>query len=837
MPFKLRHFIPALLLLATGLIAAVSLTYSCRQAERRVEEEAKGEMVQNVSHLQSVIEYLLNHQDMERTQEEIASLGSDPLIVAAVLVDSSDKVIAALERKMIGLRLDQVLPTRPVDELQLRAQRLAHVRQSMTGEVSLRPSRNTLRGVYPVLMEGSTESLRPSQVGVVYILRDLRPLKAQALRTVEQQVLLYSGFLVALAALLALIFNFVITRRVRRLGIVAGRIGRGHLNTSAHLKGKDELAELSRTFDAMAARRRQMEEKIFEQKERAEITLHSIGDAVITTTAKGKVEYLNPAAEQLTGWRHEEAKGKPLVQVFNIVDEFTREPLDNPTRDCLVDGTVTTLSRQTLLLSRNGKEHAIEDSAAPIRDRHGQILGAVLVFHDVSQARKMAHQLSWQATHDALTGLVNRRQFEHILSEAISTARTHCVHHAMLYLDLDQFKVVNDTCGHVAGDELLKQLTSVIQQKMRETDTLARLGGDEFGVVLEHCPLTQAERVAKDLCETVKAFRFVWNAKTFEIGVSIGLVPIGADTESSATVLAAADMACYVAKDLGRDRVHVYQEGDTGMAKRHGEMQWVSRLRHALLENRFHLYRQAIVPVQKGPPGVKHYEVLLRLIDEAGNVVPPGAFLPAAERYGLMPAIDRWVVKTLFANYGEKFLKESETLCAGGQRDCVHAINISGMTLGDHTFLDFVREQLQQWNVPPATVCFEITETAAIANLPHAMHFIRELKAMGCRFALDDFGSGVSSFGYLRNLPVDFLKIDGSFVRHMATNPVDHAMVEAINNIGHVMGIRTIAEFVENPSILEQLQEMGVDYAQGIEIGEPGAFEGNVPQQFRQTRA
>jgi diguanylate cyclase (GGDEF)-like protein/PAS domain S-box-containing protein len=824
MPFKLRYFIPALLLLAAAAAATVSLTYSRRQAELRVESQAKRQMIQNLSHLQSVLEYLLAQGDMERAQEQVAALGSDPFVVAAVLVDASNTVVAALEQRSIGRKLDEVLPKRRPEQAQLRAARIARIRHSMIGEVGVWPDSVTLRGVYPVLMGGASTSLRPTQVGLIYVLRDLQPLKAQAMRTVEYQVLLYSGFLVVLSVLMAFIFHFVITRRVRRLASVAEQIGSGILNTSARLRGNDELAELGRTFDAMAARRKQVEEKLFEQKERAEITLHSIGDAVITTNAEGRIEYCNPEAAHLTGWSDGEAKGKPLAEVFKIFDEFTREPLESPIWECLADGTVVTLGKETLILNRNGGEIAIEDSVAPIRDQRGRILGAVLVFHDVSLARKMAHQLSWQATHDALTELVNRRQFEHVLSRAISSAKLHGLEHAMLYMDLDQFKLVNDTCGHVAGDELLKQLTAVIEQKMRDTDTLARLGGDEFGVLLEHCPLEQAQRVAEDLCETVKTFRFVWEEKTFMVGVSIGLVPITTETENREAVLTAADMACYVAKDLGRNRVHVYQEGEAGLVKRHGEMQWVARIRQALQENRFQLCRQAIVPVSRDIQCVEHYEVLLRLVDEAGSVVPPGAFLSAAERYGLMPLIDRWVVGTLFANYGRKF-REQWGMYKARESGGFYTINISGVTLSDHAFLDFVRERLQQWDVPPSMICFEITETAAIANLPHAIRFIHELQAVGCRFALDDFGSGFSSFAYLRNLPVDYLKIDGSFVKDMEMNPVDHAMVEAINNIGHVLGIRTIAEYVERPATMDSLRELKVDLAQGFEIGMPEALE------------
>ena len=565
--------------------------------------------------------------------------------------------------------------------------------------------------------------------------------------------------------------------------------------------------------------RKLAEEALHEEKERAQVTLHSIGDAVITTDARGDIAYMNPVAERLTGWRRQEVQGSAVEDAFLLVNEVTRERLENPVRKCLREGAPVNVSGYSLLISRDGREIAIEDSASLILGRDGQVIGAVLVCHDVSHARQMAHQMSYQATHDSLTGLINRREFERRVEELLVRAETGDTVHALCYLDLDQFKVVNDTCGHVAGDELLRQLAGLLQSKVRDTDTLARLGGDEFGVLLENCPLDQAQLIAEIFRQAVRDFRFLWQNNTFVIGASIGLVPINAESVGLASVLSAADAACYAAKDSGRNRVWVYQPGDSELAQRHGEMQWVSRIHHAFEEDRFLLFCQTIVPIglQAGRAG--HYEVLLRMVDEEGRIVPPMAFIPAAERYNLMPAIDRWVVRKVFAMLGPFYRGR------GRANESVFSINLSGVSLGDEELLEFIRTELLHHGVPTQHACFEITETTAIANLSNAIHFIQELKRLGLRFSLDDFGSGLSSFAYLKNLPVDYLKIDGSFIRDMEYDRINFAMVKAINNIGHEMGILTVAEFVESPAVLEKLAILGVDYAQGYQISEPRPLE------------
>ena len=446
-----------------------------------------------------------------------------------------------------------------------------------------------------------------------------------------------------------------------------------------------------------------------------------------------------------------------------------------------------------------------------------------IVCRDVTEAHNLSQELSYQASHDSLTGLVNRRELENRLARVLETARTDGSHHALCYLDLDQFKVINDTCGHVAGDELLRQLSEILRSKVRRRDTLARLGGDEFGVLMEHCVLRQAQRVANTLRKCVEDFRFSWENKTFTIGVSIGLVPVTTDSASVAAALSAADTACYVAKDQGRNRVHVYHPEDLELARRHGEMQWVARINQALEEDRFCLSVQPIralsdIDTESGLslPGCDshgYYELLLRMRDASGRMVPPGAFLPAAERYSLSVKLDRWVVEKIFSWLDE----HPEQL----DRLSLCSINLSGHSIANEEFLQFVISRLDGTNVPAEKLCFEITETAAITNLVSATRFITALKGWGCCFALDDFGSGLSSFAYLKQLDVDYLKIDGVFVKDIVDDPISLAMVKSINDIGQVMGKRTIAEFVENDGILEKLREVGVDYAQGYRIGRP----------------
>ena len=566
-------------------------------------------------------------------------------------------------------------------------------------------------------------------------------------------------------------------------------------------------------------KRKQAEALLFEEKERAQVTLASIADAVVTVDTARRIEFMNPVAERLTGWPLAEARERPVAEVFAVVDETTGAPIPDPVAHVLANGSVIEAESNVVLLCRGAESIAIDYSVAPIRDRAARTVGAVLVIQDMSRERQYAARLSNLASHDALTGLLNRREFEQRVRAIIEHREAEEGQHAVLYLDLDQFKVVNDTSGHAAGDELLRQVGALLRPRLREGDVLARLGGDEFGVLLPHCPPAPALRIAEALRKAIVDFRFAWKNRSFTIGVSIGLVNLAEGPHTLATVLSAADAACYLAKDKGRNRVQVYRPEDSEVTLRRGEMEWVNRLHRALAEDRLCLYAQPMHAMHGTGAEILHHELLVRLIDERNELIPPIAFIPAAERYHLMPSIDRWVIRTAFRTLAERRATGDAAAMSG-----TYAINVSGASIGDDQFLDYVRESFARFHIPHASICFEITETTAVTSLSKAADFIGALREPGCRFALDDFGVGVSSFTYLKQLPVDYLKIDGSFVRNMLHDPVDAAMVEAIHRIGRVMGKQTIAESVETPATLEALRSVGVDFAQGNAIAPPTMF-------------
>jgi diguanylate cyclase (GGDEF)-like protein/PAS domain S-box-containing protein len=543
------------------------------------------------------------------------------------------------------------------------------------------------------------------------------------------------------------------------------------------------------------------------------LALSALAEAIIATDKDGRITFLNPAAEQLTGSDAGAATGRLLEDIVSLVDESDRRLLSDPVHQALTGGTAVNLSRRALLVSRsNGSERSIELSAAPIRDSSRELVGAVVMLHDVTEMRGLARQMSYQATHDALTGLVNRREFERRLEEAIEGSRRGEGQHVLCYLDLDRFKLVNDTSGHLAGDSMLREVAKLLRDAVRDSDTVGRVGGDEFGILLIGCPLEKARQIADDATRSVGDYRFVWKDRIFNIGVSVGLVEISRESGTLEEMLAAADTACYVAKKQGSGRVAVYSARDEALARHTGEIQWLQRLQAALRDNRFQLYTQPIVPAREGEGGPA-MEVLIRLQDESGHDLLPAEFMRAAERYRLMGLVDRWVVQTTLAALGRGALSVPANRSV--------AINISGQTLGDAQFLEFVVECLDSTGVTPAQVCFELTENAVIANLDHARRFVGVLHGMGCQFALDDFGSGLGSFSNLKNLPLDYLKIDGSFTRNLARDNVNQAMVTAMIKLARTLNFEVIAEQVEDVAALEEARRMGVDYLQGYAVGRP----------------
>jgi len=545
----------------------------------------------------------------------------------------------------------------------------------------------------------------------------------------------------------------------------------------------------------------------------AQVTLESIGDAVITTDARGSINYLNPLAEKMTGWSFAQAKGKKIPEIFNVSDDKEAQNYSQYFQNIADNQQSLSVTNQARLKSLSGESIAIDFSVTPITDESSKRIGTALTFRNMNKERELRTQLSYQACHDALTGLINRYEFEKRLEHLINLSiKDHTVH-ALFYLDLDEFKVVNDTCGHFAGDELLRQLAALLHSHVRNNDTIARLGGDEFGIILDDCAPDKAVVLATKILHAIQDFHFVWEGKSFRVGASIGVVEINRHSKNIADVMAIADAACYSAKDRGRNRVHVAERNDLEIANRRGEMQWVSKITQALENNSFELFYQLIVPLDQLEQNRTCIELLLRMQNIDGELIPPGAFIPAAERYSLMTHLDRWVVAHAF-----QWLSQNSAITDKLYK-C--SINLSGQSISESLFLDFVKSQITQYKIDPTRICFEITETAAILNLIKATGFITELKALGCYFSLDDFGSGMSSFAYLKNLPVDYVKIDGMFVRDIASDPIDQEMVRSITGIAKAMGKQSIAEFVENDSIIEILQDIGVDYIQGYGVARP----------------
>jgi len=561
---------------------------------------------------------------------------------------------------------------------------------------------------------------------------------------------------------------------------------------------------------------RNLTRALFEEKERLHITLRSIGDAVICTDRMMRVTFMNPIAEQLTGWSMDAAMGQTLDQVFRIVDEDTDLTIPSPVEQCLETLRPAYLQEGAVLQSLTGERHDVQDSAAPVLANDGSVLGAVLVFQDITTSRALQRELAHSATHDALTGLPNRAWFEKRLREACEQARLHDHRAALCFIDLDRFKIVNDTAGHGAGDVLLRELGYVIRHQVRPDDLLARLGGDEFALLLKDCTVEHAELVCQKVIDSVRERRFPWNGRVYDVGASIGIAAIDSDVPPVSELMSRADVACYAAKAAGRNRVSVYRRDESDARRHHRELEVAAGIHSALEANRFRLYAQEIRSLHPGADDARHVEILVRMVDEQGLLIMPGAFIPAAERYDLMGHIDRWVIRNVLHQYGERLARVTGLSVS---------INLSANSLGEPFLLPFLHAALDDSVLPANRIRLEITETALINNMTAASRVVAEMRSAGCTVALDDFGSGLSSFAYLKQFPVDYLKIDGSFIRNLSSNAVDREIVSSINDIGHRLGVRTVAEWVEDESTLHTLRAIGVDYAQGYAIGKPMPLE------------
>jgi len=541
-----------------------------------------------------------------------------------------------------------------------------------------------------------------------------------------------------------------------------------------------------------------------------------LNDAVIVTEAEPthspgpRILWANDIFYKSTGYQPSEIIGQsPRILQGPLTDKSVLRRLSTALENwevCRVE---------VLNYKKDGTTFWNEFEVTPIADETGWYTHWISVQRDVTERKLAEEKLNYQSSHDELTGLVNRREFERRAEELLASVVDGRSEHAACYIDLDQFKVVNDTCGHAAGDELLRQLGALLKKSIRKGDTLSRLGGDEFGVLIKNCSTEDSFKVASYIKSIIEDYRFIYEGQSFRVSASMGLVPIFDAKTTLSILMKNADAACYLAKDYGRNRIHIYNENDEDLTQRHGEMQWVNRIQEALAENRFCLYAQSIELLKDS--NKPHYELLVRMQDVNGGIIPPGAFLPAAERYNLIVQLDLWVIDKIFCllHLNPSFLDKVNFV----------SVNLSGHSLTDESVLAFIILKFRQYKIDGKKFCFEITETAAITHIVMAERFILELKKLGCKFALDDFGSGLSSFGYLKNLPVDFLKIDGIFVKSLVEDKIDYAMVKAINEIGHIMGMQTIAEFVESEGIKEILSKLGVDYAQGYCIHRPQPFE------------
>lgn len=742
---------------------------------------------------------LLNN-DLVALEESLSSINNNSI---AFILDTSSRVKAATNKEYFNKYLDDEVSKNIFETLK----KSKELRYQMTHD-------NVIDTIQVIKVENST-------IGYVRTILDSSKLSNE-LAIITNQALLYITIAILLGAFFAWISVRKITSRLNNVALAAEQIANKNFDVALPpSENNDEVSKMIDAFNVMSKSiqgymddLQKSNERIYSEKELAEVTLSSIGDCVIVTDAYGKVKFINPAAEEVIKYSIDEAKGKKIEELFELYNEDSHQKLESQIYVSIREERVVSLSNHTFLINRYGRQYAIENSFAPIKNIHGVIEGAILVFHDVTYKKKEERRVKWQSTHDPLTKLSNRLGFETILNNLAQQPQRDNSQHALLFMDLDKFKIINDTAGHMAGDEVLRQVSSLLKRIIRKNDFLSRFGGDEFGLILFNCDKNLSKEIAQKLIDTVLEHTFVWHDKKFKIGVSIGISMIDILNSDATLILSSADLACYVAKERGRNRYYIAQESDLVHLNNEQQFNWVSKINSAIKDRKFILYVQKIKDLITEND---HYEVLIRLREDTNTIIYPDSFLPHAEKYALLPKIDRYVIEEFFS----WFTLHEKTL----PKNLTFSLNITGQSISDVEFVNDVLLLTQKYNMDCNRVIFEITESTAIANLNESKDFFRKLIAKGFRFSLDDFGTGLSSFAYLKQLPIHFLKIDGVFIKHMLTDKIDRGMVESIFKIGSLMNLKIIAEYSESDAIVTELKKIGIHYAQGYAVEKPHSID------------
>ncbi|MBI1425208.1 MAG: EAL domain-containing protein [Gammaproteobacteria bacterium] len=808
----IRHKVLLVAILPALCLAGLLTFFFITQRSQAIEKSLRQEVFHLGEYVAKNSEFDLLTGNFQELEASLKRVSQERVVIYVKILDKSGHIVATLDKQ-----------TSPSFELPENATNPEHKFEEIHPITTTQLAIND----YQVNPEAENKLSRVSSSTIGNVVIGATNIFAERMKQrLVRQALLIMGITIVFTIIFATFLAQTVSKPLTLLARGIDIIKNGNLQHRIKENSSGEIGMLEKNINEMAAtlaraqaiERRQAANLLQSERIKAHTTLESIGEGVITTNENGIVTYINPAAIRLTGYKYEESVGHPLGEIFKSYFESTQTEVAYPIDSCLKHGHIVRHDALLKLVRKDGEEFIIRDTATPIRDHNSNIVGAVVIFDDFSTLHAMAEKLVYQAAHDDLTGLYNRREFETQLDLALNETKQFQSENTVFFLDLDQFKVVNDTCGHLAGDQLLKQISQLLKSKIREQDILARLGGDEFGIILRNCHHDKSIELADAILSVLQSFVFYWGHQQFNVGACLGIVELNNKFINTSDVLMAADSACYLAKETGRNSIHVYQPSDKEQQKRRSEIKWVQRLKSAVEKNNFTLYAQQIHPLIH-EPSINHYEILLRL-NLDGNIYTPMTFMSAAERYNLMPDIDRWVIHEIFS-----WIKKTQENGVGAHLLPQININLSGQSLTRDDFQKYVYDKVMACKIDHSLITFEITETATIANLAHAIEFMKTLKEMGCRFALDDFGSGLSSFGYLTSLPLDYIKIDGKIVRDIVTNPINMSIVESINQIAHIMQLQTIAEYVESDAIVNLLKSCKIDYAQGFHLDSPAPLD------------